>query len=284
MVEPKTGLRLGPGSVLVMAHPDDEALWASSLLAGVGRLILVYEALPGRPDITEGRRAALERFPRPVESLRLAETGAFDAAAWPEPVETPEGLAVAAGPGTMPGFDPAAYRAGFATLRDRLRPALAGARSVITHAPWGEYGHEDHVQVFRAVRALQAELGFNLWFSGYCGSRAVKLMLDYLDRNHLMHITRATNVALAGSIAGLYQQHNCWTWDDDYSWFERESFFREQKDGMRSDAMCPMSLPLNLLCTKFANGLHRKTGGFSRFIRPFGRIASRLGVRQLMSL
>ena len=105
-------------SVLVMAHPDDEVLWASSLLARVGRLVLVYETLPGRPDVTAGRRAALARFPRQVESLRLAESAAFGAAAWPEPVETPEGLAVAVRPGvTMPGFDPGAYRAGFATTQ-----------------------------------------------------------------------------------------------------------------------------------------------------------------------
>ena len=149
------GLALDDRSILVMAHPDDEVLWASSLLGPVGRLLLAYETLPGRPDVTAGRRAALARFPRPVESLRLAETAAFGAAAWPDPLETAEGLALAAGPGTMRGFDPEAYRAGFAGLKARLRPELAGAATVVTHAPWGEYGHEDHVQLFRAVDALQ---------------------------------------------------------------------------------------------------------------------------------
>ena len=142
-----------------MAHPDDEALWASSLVLGVGRLILAYEALPGRPDITAGRQAALQALPAPgrepaarrergLRRRRLARAG-----------RDPRGLAVAAGPGTMKGFDPAAYRAGFATLEARLRPALAGASTVITHAPWGEYGHEVHVQLCRAVEALRAELG-----------------------------------------------------------------------------------------------------------------------------
>ena len=175
-------LLLDDRSVLVMAHPDDEVLWASAALAGVGRVILAYEALPGRPDITAGRQAALARYPRPVESLRLAESASYGAAAWPEPVETPEGLAVAAGPGTMPGFDPAAYRAGFATLVDRLGPALAGARTVITHAPWGEYGHEDHVQLFRAVEALRPALGFALWVPAHASARSLPLMQRHLGR------------------------------------------------------------------------------------------------------
>ena len=95
------GLALDDRSILVMAHPDDEALWASSLLGPVGRLILVYEALPGRPDVTAGRRAALARFPRAVESLRLAETAAFGAAAWPEPARDRRG----AGGRRRPGDD-----------------------------------------------------------------------------------------------------------------------------------------------------------------------------------
>ena len=53
-------------------------------------------------------------------------------------------------------------------LKDLLRARLGDCRNVITHNPWGEYGHEDHVQVFRAVTALQAELGFAVWVSGYC--------------------------------------------------------------------------------------------------------------------
>jgi LmbE family N-acetylglucosaminyl deacetylase len=218
-------LALGAGSVLVMAHPDDEALWASSLVLGVGRLILAYEALPGRPDVTAGRQAALERFPRPVESLRLAESAAFGAAAWPEPVETPEGLAVAAGPGTMQGFDPAAYRAGFATLVARLRPALAGARTVITHALWGEYGHEDHVQLCRAVEALRAELGFALFVPAYVSSRSAALTARHLGRLGPPTAPMPTDRALAAELAALYRETGAWTWFDDYEWPGTEVFY-----------------------------------------------------------
>ena len=103
-------------------------------------LILAYEALPGRPDITAGRQAALARFPRAVESLRLAETAAFGAAAWPEPVETAEGLAVAAGPARCRASTPPPTAPASPSCRDRLRPALAGA------------AHGDHPRPLGRVR------------------------------------------------------------------------------------------------------------------------------------
>ena len=220
-----TALVLDARSVIVMAHPDDEVLWASSALAGAGRVILAYEALPGRPDVTEGRRAALARFPRAVESLRLTETAAFGAAAWPDPVETPEGLEVAAGPGAMRGFDPAGYRARFAELRDRLRPALAGARTVITHAPWGEYGHEDHVQLCRAVEALRDELGLALFVPGYVSARSAALMSRALGRLGPPTPPMPTDRALAAELMALYRATGCWTWSDDHEWPETEVFY-----------------------------------------------------------
>ena len=220
-----TDFALDARSVIVMAHPDDEVLWASSALGRAGRVILAYEALPGRPDVTEGRRAALARFPRAVESLRLTETGAFGAAAWPDPVETPEGLEVAAGPGAMRGFDPAGYRARFAELRDRLRPALAGARTVITHAPWGEYGHEDHVQLCRAVEALRDELGLALWVPGYVSARSAALMQRTLGRLGAPTPPMPTDRALAAELRGLYRATGCWTWSDDHEWPETEVFY-----------------------------------------------------------
>ena len=134
-------LALDDRSIIVMAHPDDEVLWASSALARAGRLLIAYEALPGRPDITAGRQAALARFPRPVESLRLPETASFGAAAWPDPVETPEGLAVAAGP-----FE----HAGASTPP----PTAAASSTLVGAAPAGARRgpHGDHPRPLGRVR------------------------------------------------------------------------------------------------------------------------------------
>ena len=69
---PVTDFALDAHSVIVMAHPDDEVLWASSALARAGRLVLANEALPGRPDITQGRQAAAPK--EPVSASRRLST------------------------------------------------------------------------------------------------------------------------------------------------------------------------------------------------------------------
>jgi LmbE family N-acetylglucosaminyl deacetylase len=145
-------------TTLVMAHPDDEALWVSSLLSRMERIVFCFETLPSSPALGEGRRRSLVELPRLVElplpnvtSLGLQESEVFNSAAWPNPVETDYGLAVRRIGRSMPGFSETRYRATHGQLVAALRPLLARSPSVITHNPWGEYGHEDHVQVFRAV-------------------------------------------------------------------------------------------------------------------------------------
>jgi len=275
-------MQLDPAdAVLVMAHPDDEALWASSLVGRVGRLVLAYEALPGRPDITAGRQAALARFPRQVESLRLAESAAFGAAAWPDPVETPDGLAVEARPGTMAGFDPAAYRAGFATLVARLRPLLAGARTVVTHAPWGEYGHEDHVQLCRAVEALRAEAGFALWVPGHASARSFALMQRHLGRLGTPTPPMPTDRGLAATLAALYRETGCWTWVDDHAWPETEVFY-PLLPGQPGQAVTPpapgRSFPVTLVTLPATRPPALPRGRLARLAAGLGRrIGRRIG-------
>ncbi len=53
----------------------------------------------------------------------------------------------------------------FHRLRDMLRPELEGLDAVVTHNPWGEYGHEEHIQVFRVISAQAEEMGFRVWVS-----------------------------------------------------------------------------------------------------------------------
>jgi hypothetical protein len=102
---------------------------------------------------------------------------------------------------------------------------LAGCRNVVTHNPWGEYGHEEHVQVFRAVESLQRELGFMLWVSCYCSNRSDALMRQYLSRLGTPTPLLPTDKALGARFQALYTEAGCWTWADDYIWPEREVFY-----------------------------------------------------------
>jgi len=209
-------------SALVFAHPDDEVLWASSLLARAGRVILCYGDVPGMPELSAGRRRAVARLPlERLESLDLPEAGVFEQAAWPDPAPAPDGLA-------LPPRSPvaAAYAANHARLIAELRPRLAGFASVVTHNPWGEYGHEEHVQVFRAVEALQAELGFTLWVTCYVSEKSAGLMRGCLGGLDASTPAMATDPALGAELQRIYTEEGCWTWFDDYVWPADERFHR----------------------------------------------------------
>ncbi len=217
---------------IVMAHPDDEILWAGSALRAAEKIVLVYGELIGAPVLTEGRKAAMAAFPLPtLEWLAMVEASVFDSASWPNPRETDYGVYTHAALKVFDSFDPDRYRRQFNELRDRLRVSLKGMKNVIAHGPWGEYGHEDHIQVFRAVASLTGEMGFRLWVPGYWAPKSEALMhrtLRYLGRpTPPMTIDRT----LAADIAQIYKDTQTWTWFDDYVWPEAERFFPWYAEG-----------------------------------------------------
>lgn len=221
---------------LVVAHPDDEVLWFSSVLPAAEAVIFCFEAVPSRPDWSAGRSAVVDHYPLPgVRSLRLIESEAFNAANWNDPRETDYGLEVRPMPNALPGIDVSRYEQNFHRLREALRQHLAGSGCVYTHNPWGEYGHEEHVQVYRAVKSLQRDLGFELRFGNYCSNKSSRLMMRYVGGFDAPYATHPTNAALGERLAALYKEHGCWTWFDDYRWFTHECFM--------SDAALPAASP-----------------------------------------
>lgn len=223
---------------IVMAHPDDEVLWACSALRAAKRIVLVFGELKDGPQLTAGRREAMAAFPLPgLDWLEMVEAGSFDSASWRHPRETEYGVHLHPSLRVMWSFDPARYRAQFSELQDRLRVSLKGMRNVIAHGPWGEYGHEDHVQVFRAVAGLAGEMGFRLWVPGYVAPKSEMLM-----RRNLRFFGRPTEPlpidrALAEEIAQIYKRTGTWTWFDSYTWPESERFLPWHREGAAEPAL-----------------------------------------------
>lgn len=240
-------------TTLVMAHPDDEVLWASSVLSRLERVVLCFEEVPSQPGWSRGRRRSMAEYPLPfLTQLRLMESEVFDCADWPEPVETATGLLVKRPRQAMPGYSASRYLENHRTLLDALRPLLNGSACVLTHSPWGEYGHEEHVQVFRAVADLQLELGFDLWIPGYVSEKSYGLMLRHLPRLHMNPVSYPTDPALVREIRMLYSRSGCWTWYEDYVWPEQEHFYRWGRDGEQSAGLSPGNLvPMHLLWTNW---------------------------------
>jgi LmbE family N-acetylglucosaminyl deacetylase len=138
-------------------------------------------------------------------------------------------MAIADAPGQ------ARYDANFARLLSALRPVLAGAADVYTHNPWGEYGHPEHVQVHRAVAALQAELGFTLWFSNYVAPLSWGLA-QRLGAAPCWAEKRLVqpDIALAKRLRRVYLRHGVWTWSRLHRWPRTETFYAQPPGDDRS--------------------------------------------------
>ncbi len=152
-------------------------------------------------------------------SLDIAEAGSLKRANWDDPVITEHGLALDA-----PTETRRRYERNFATLRTALAAELRGATDVFTHNPWGEYGHEDHVQVHRVVESLRAALGLRLWTPSYYGLRSEKLASRYRATGEPPAKCLPIDQAYARGIAAIYERHDCWTWARNWTWPAEECF------------------------------------------------------------
>ena len=210
-------------SAIVVAHPDDENLWFSSLLARVGQILVCYRDVAASPTLTAGRRESLAAYPLShINCLGLCESDIFWGVDWSRAEETDYGLRI-----NDRRLSDRDYIANFSRLKAQLVVRLLGRKHVFTHNPWGEYGHPEHVQVYRAVRAVQSELGFTLWYNSYASNKSAGLMARVLASGEHETFTLPTDKRLAGRIADHYKQHQCWTWYPDYAWPETESFIRD---------------------------------------------------------
>ncbi|HEY3145288.1 MAG TPA: hypothetical protein VGJ75_03005 [Dongiaceae bacterium] len=210
------------GAILVVAHPDDEVLWFGSILRQVGKVIIAFRDYAAVAGLGERRAAALAELPYGnLQCLGLAEAGSLKRANWDGPTPTEYGLAL--DEATERSETRLQYESNFAALRAALANELRAGIDVFTHNPWGEYGHEDHVQVYRAVESLREAIGFRLWTSSYCSTRAAKLASRYSAADQPVK-RLPIDQDYATTIAAIYERHACWTWTRNWEWDEQECF------------------------------------------------------------
>jgi LmbE family N-acetylglucosaminyl deacetylase len=209
-------------AVLVVAHPDDEALWFTSILGDLHRIVVCFRAYAPDPDLGDARDRSLAEHPlrERIVDLGLEETVSFGRADWADPVESPEGLVI--DEPEIAGI----YARRAADIAAALPALLEDASAVFTHNPWGEYGHEDHVQVCRLVTSAAAARALPVWYSLYAGVKSLPLLGRYLRRDAREYVLRPTDPALGREIAEVYRRHGAWTWYEDFRWFGHEAFVR----------------------------------------------------------
>jgi LmbE family N-acetylglucosaminyl deacetylase len=233
-------------AVLVVAHPDDDVLWFSSVLRHVRDIVFCFLDHRVDPALGPARRRALARHPLRHTALGLVESGTFNTVDWTAPVETENGLVL---PGASSGAL-AQYLENARTLRTCLLDVIRPYRSVITHNPGGEYGHPDHVQVYRVLSSVTKALQRDLWFSNYVSNVSLGLHLRYVSGFNSRYISRATDTELSHRGAEIYKAEGCWTWYEDFEWFREESFVNASALATSSDQTSKgygRLYPLNLI-------------------------------------
>src|SRR5581483_10218990 len=230
--------RLLDDAVLVVAHPDDEVLWFSGILGQVRRVIICFGPVPVRPWMGLARARARERHPLSnITWLELPEPGV--AADWTDPTPAPHGLRLRS------ARDRRRYHAACQQLEQVLSQELGSHRTLITHNPWGDYGHEDHVLVHRATAAVAQRLGQRLWFSNYCSPRSSLLAYRCIERLRPMtRVVRKTDLTLMQQIKEIYLDEMCWTWPRCDNWFAEETYY-ELADASLDPARMIAGLALN---------------------------------------
>ncbi len=249
-------------SIIIAAHPDDELLWFGAILKKVDRVVMVYQDYWPKPEVGRARAAVLKDYPREnVSSLELPEAATHSCADWSSPKLTDSGIDLGMtaqlrdvkqavkrllGNSQAPkGGISRHYEANARALYERLKPLLTPDMNVFTHNPWGEYGHEDHLQVFRVVDRLRRETGFRQWMSNYCTERSLPLAMTYFDNTDRAYVQLPVDKQFADTVADVYRQNDCWTWAENWAWFPFE-LYTEAPSTQKTETGQPHWLPLNM--------------------------------------
>jgi len=229
MMEPRlnqaeTGLGEGLGQkvVVVVAHPDDEVLWLAAVLPRASKILV---ALPGNAVDARLERARTEvQASYPVaglEFLPLSSAGVYKQSDYLRRRLSDYGVTLKT---SCPRDRADHYISNFSLIAEGLESCIAPSSTVFTHNPWGEYGHEEHIQVSRAVLGLVERHGLSVWaWEGFSKNdqlaSGVRTRADYFREGmiaSLPSIELEVDLDLFRRIRELYMKHHAWTWDDDY--------------------------------------------------------------------
>jgi LmbE family N-acetylglucosaminyl deacetylase len=208
---------------VVVAHPDDETLWMSSVVGSADRIVFGFGDIFDKPRESEARRQAVATLPLSgIVSLGIPESGAGWKSSQVQLELTAPNVSI---------FDAAArarYESNYPRLQEGLRSALSGCCDVYTHNPWGEYGHSEHIQIYRAVTALQDELGYTVWYSNYVGGRNwtfARRLAESLSWARRSLVT--PDLDTVRKLMRVYRRCGAWTYPTAHRWPAREVMYAQ---------------------------------------------------------
>lgn len=233
-------------TIVVVAHPDDEILFFSSLLNQADKVIVCFGPCKDQ-TVSQGREALQNQYPLSnVEWLNIQESDTFLSANWQNPKITDVGLSVRR--------NQRQYQQNFNNLVKTLKSTLLGCDQVYTHNPWGEYGHEEHISVFKAVCSAIKGTDTKVYVSSYISDRSTPLFnaQKYLLKSPI--ITAKIPQKLCKQIKDLYITTECWTWDEHYEWPQSEIFIEATPSASLAEnqaSICTANPPVMMLTSSF---------------------------------
>jgi len=225
-----------PRILVVVAHPDDEVLWLGPLLRSAATILVALAVHSHKEDITVGREFVRAEYPfNTFEYLQLRSPRAYLRSDWLRRRPVEEGVALLA---NCPEEIARAYRESYGLLVDALEPYIRGHQVIYSHNLWGEYGHEEHIQVAHAVVSLASRLGKSVW--AWDGLPSERLLADGMRLRHdfygnrIGHLPRThmqIDIALYRDISKLYRSYGAWTWDDRWEPSGEVDYIQLVRDG-----------------------------------------------------
>ena len=199
-------------AILIVSHPDDECLFASSLLDKISTLVICFNDIPKEDLISKGRKKAIKTYPLKnikVINLDLCQAKeSFIPLNWFNIKDSPQGI--------LGGYKTNSYELNYKNIILRLKKIIPKNSLIITHNPWGEYGHSEHCQLFKASFEVACEKKATLFVNGYISnlSRYYANRKLFLLKNSFYKIK--TNPKIYKLLRDHYRKYNCWTWYKEY--------------------------------------------------------------------
>ena len=206
-------------SALVIAHPDDEILWFSSIINQVDKIIIVFNKTNDE-NVFCGREEILTKGLLPYKNkiicLNIEEANVFNKSEWRFPKPTSYGVKV----------NSDVYKNNFNEIKLKLVEELKYYKNIITQNPWCEYGHEEHTQIFKVVEKVSSELNFVVWVSGYFSEQSYRLMSLFENLIDDEFCRLNIDEKFCEIVRNIYISNKAWTWSKSYEWPQHETFFK----------------------------------------------------------
>ena len=223
--------------LIVVAHPDDEVLWLAPLLPRATHVLAAYSVASLDPALTQGRERVRENFPfNTFQFLGLKQAEVYAQSDFLSRVPVEHGVNLMR---SCPQDRAEHYRSNYQALIAAVDSYLGPHTDIYTHNPWGEYGHEEHIQVNHAMIALAQRHGCSVWaWDGLSSeellARGVRLKADFYPDSLLIHAPSdevPVDLECCKEIRALYQRHRAWTYHDDYLPPNPSRFLQMVRDG-----------------------------------------------------